>query len=64
MAVTQMWVHGSTLTLEAHSEQFLGLVRFGTGTQLNVPRGISSWMHLAVPTPAVLRSIRARLLRV
>ena len=63
MSLTAMWIHGSSVTIETPgSFSSISRIGFGTDTFLNV--GQESWMHAAIPTPAVLLDRRPRLRRV
>jgi len=65
MAVTQMWVHGNAVTVEPQDPDTIDRqkhLEFGAKILVNINK--FTWMHIPVPTPAILRGVRARLLRV
>jgi hypothetical protein len=62
------WVHGHSLTLEQPTS--LTLTCLGYGGVVTIPAtptvagGHSGWLHLAIPTPVLVGSVRAKLNRV
>jgi hypothetical protein len=66
MAVTQMWAHGNAVEVESQDRNIIqSQQRLGPGAQIRVWGALhSTWMHIGVPTPAVLSGAKARLLRV
>jgi hypothetical protein len=65
MAVTQMWVHGNAVTVEPEDSDTIERqkhLEFGAKILVNINK--FTWMHIPVPTPAILSGVRARLLRV
>jgi hypothetical protein len=63
MAVTQMWVHGNAVTVEPQDSDTIERqkhLEFGAKILVNINK--FTWMHIAVPTPAILIGGRARLL--
>jgi hypothetical protein len=60
MAVTQMWVHGNAVTVEPHHPDTIArqnISSFGAKILVNINK--FTWMHIPVPTPAILRGVRA-----
>ena len=62
MAVTAMWAHGTTLSVE--SPDALALIgHTGIGKKLIIRENKGSWFHAPVPTPVIIADQRAKLLR-
>jgi Family of unknown function (DUF6623) len=61
MPVTQMWMHGNALLVEPPNFR---AESSGPSAQVALPNFGGAWMHIPVPTPAVLDGVRSRLLRV
>jgi hypothetical protein len=63
MSSTAMWTHGTSIVIET-SESLFSIVRLGSGTDMQIKPGQKCWTHAAIPTPALLRGKRPKLLRV
>jgi len=63
MSLTAMWTHGNSIVVETPAS-FSSILRAGFGTDMMITAGQQAWTHAAIPTPAILRGKRPKLLRV
>jgi hypothetical protein len=65
MAVTRMWVHGNAVTVEPQDPDTIERQNISSLARKSLSTSTSSRGCISrVPTPAILRGVRARLLRV
>jgi hypothetical protein len=59
MALHASWVHGNAVTVE--SPQIVKVHRpQGSGTLFDLEPGSATWLHIAIPTPVIVRDVRVR----
>lgn len=59
MALHASWAHGNALTVE-NPENFVSIKHMGWGTDLEFFPGRQSWLHIPVPTPVIVKGVRAK----
>ena len=59
MAVYANWNHGNAVTTQ-NPDNFVSIKPMGWGTDFEFIPGRESWMHIPVPTPVVVKGVRAK----
>jgi hypothetical protein len=57
MPLHASWVHGNTLTIES-PQNVTGHLLQGWGTTVDLNAGAATWLHIAIPTPVIVRDVR------
>jgi hypothetical protein len=63
MAVTETWVHGNALVVEAPNSAD-EIIHLGDGTLLSIRSGTQPWFHIPMSTPAMINGSQTQLARV
>ena len=58
MALHASWVHGNALTVETPAN-FVSIKPMGWGTDLEFRPDRYSWLHIPIPTPVIVKDVRA-----